>query len=254
MIGRILSFIRTLFLTPYFLIHTMVLAIVVWTVSFIDPGRSRRDWIMARAWAGFILWLAGVEVEFRGRENWPEGKGYLILFSHTSWMDILAMSNGLPKVPRFGAKIELFRLPFFGAAMRRCGMLPIERNQRAKVLQTYKEAESRARAGESFALAPEGTRQVGHELGRFKRGPFIFAVGAQIPLLPLVIAGAQEVMPKGSWGINSTRWRSKIIMYALAPIETAGFQESDIGMLQSKAYEAMAPVYSSLNRELGQTS
>ena len=229
----------------------MVWAIMVLLVSPFDPHRRIRDWIMRSPWSGLPLWLGGVSLELRGGENWPRGTGFLVLFNHTSWMDILAICAGLPEVPRFGAKIELFRIPFFGAAMRSCGVLPIERNQRTKVLNTYKEAESRAQAGESFALAPEGTRQVGHELGTFKRGPFIFAVGAQMPVLPVVIAGAQEVMAKGAWGINVGRWRRKIILEILPPISTAGKTEEDIPGLQEQTRSAMAAVYARLNRDLG---
>ncbi len=193
-------------------------------------------------------------MQIRGEENWPKGTGFLILFNHTSWVDILVMASGLPGVPRFGAKIELFKIPFFGRAMRTVGMLPIERNNRTKVLHVYKDAQTRAADGEFFALAPEGTRQADRVLGRFKQGPFLFAVGAQMPIVPIVIAGAREVMPKGSWILNPWSWRRTVLIEILPSCPTAGRTEVDIPAMQQTVRQAMEPVYEKLKAELGQES
>lgn len=243
---------RGMLVTAYFLPHTIISAIVVLVLSTRKSWKAYTDWAISTLWAKPILFLTGTEVELRGAENWPRGRGFLILFNHTSWVDIIVLAAELPGVPRFGAKIELYSIPFFGRAMRNVGMLPIERNNRTKVLQVYREAEARAANGEFFALAPEGTRQADRTLGRFKQGPFLFAVGAQMPLLPVVIAGAREVMPKASWLLNPWSWRRKVLVEILPAIYTEGFNESHVPALQGQVKQMMEPVYERLKAELGQ--
>ncbi len=68
--------------------------------------------------------------------------------------------------------------------MELCGVLPIDRGNRNKVMKVYENAIARVNRGEAFALAPEGTRQKQVELGRFKRGPFEFAINAQMDIVP----------------------------------------------------------------------
>src|SRR5690606_17085370 len=103
---------------------------------------------------------------------------------------------------RFGAKIELFKIPFFGRAMRAVGTLPIARENRAGVFKIYKEAERQFSRDVIFVLAPEGTRQKEPRIGRFKKGPFIFAINARVPIIPAVLRGAHEVLPKKSLLVN----------------------------------------------------
>lgn len=245
---------RSLLVTVYAYPHTLLSAIVVLSLSSRKGWKRYTDWGISTLWARPILCLGGIKVDVRGGENWPRGKGFLILFNHTSWVDIIVLAATLPGVPRFGAKIELYKIPFFGRAMRNVGMLPIERNNRTKVLQVYREAEARVANGEFFALAPEGTRQAGRELGRFKQGPFLFAVGAQMPLLPVVIAGAREAMPKTSWLLNPGRWRRRVLVEILPSVSTQGLEEPDIPELLAKVRQNMDLAYTRLKGELGQSA
>lgn len=173
-----------------------------------------------RSWGQASCWLFGVKIRVEGMENNPPGS-CLYLFNHTSFFDIFAMQAALPNL-RFGAKIELFKIPIFGRAMTRGGVLPIARDRRDDVLQVYKEAAKRTAHGERFALAPEGTRYEGSSLGRFKAGPFFFAISAQIPIVPVVIVGAKEAMPKNSFVPTWGKWTHEIVLHVLKPVPTEG--------------------------------
>jgi 1-acyl-sn-glycerol-3-phosphate acyltransferase len=135
--------------------------------------------------------------------------------------------------------------------MKRVGMLPIARHQREKVLKIYQEAEGRVAKGECFALAPEGTRQSKRELGRFKTGPFIFAVNAQVPIVPLVLAGALDIQPKGHFLFNTRAWKSRVIMDVGEPIPTKGLGMDQLPQLQEEVRGRMEATYKRLNQELG---
>lgn len=248
---KFLLVIRGTLLTIWFLLHTLICAVTLLVGAFIFPSRWWCNLVIHTLWSRPVLWLSGIQVTERGHELWPDGQGCLVLFNHTSWMDIAVLSSHLPRIPRFGAKIELFKVPFFGRAMKRAGMLPIERHNRTKVLQIYKDAEQRAKNGECFALAPEGTRQAELSLGKFKQGPFLFAIGAQMPIVPVVIAGARETMPKGSWLINTKSWRTPVVVQVLSPVQTKGMSDKEIAALQDSIRASMASHYEILNRELG---
>ena len=248
---RILIFLRSILVTVYFFtIHTAVCSL--WVIFSVSVGRSRKviDYIVQRVWSRWVLILAGVTVEVRGAENVPAEKGGgVVVFNHQSYADIFALYGYFPDSIRFGAKVELFKIPIFGVAMRVVGVLPIDRSNREKVLKIYEAAIPRLHNGEYLALAPEGTRQNEKKLGKFKTGPFIFAVQAQMPLYPVVIEGAMDVMPKSSILFNPNAWRRKIVMQILPPVSTVGLTDNDITMVQTKVFDQMNSCYQQLMKE-----
>ena len=127
--------------------------------------------------------------------------------------------------------------------MRRFGTLPIARGNREEVFRVYEEAKVRFGRGERFCLSPEGGRFRSDQLLPFKAGPFVFAINAQVPLIPVVIKGAYEVWPKGKILANSDRWKRTIELHVLPPVSTTGFTTETRGSLQEKIYKMMNDVY-----------
>lgn len=246
-----LSYPRAILMSPLAGVHTIFMSAVVIFCSAVLRSESWRDWAIARIWAAPILWLHGIKTEVRGLER-LQGMpaGYLVLFNHSSHMDIPILFAGLPKLVKFGAKVELFRVPVFGKAMQWVGALPIDRGNRNKVMKVYEQAEARLNAGEVFALAPEGTRQPEPKIGKFKRGPFEFAFNAKAFIVPITLAGAFEVFPKGAWGINTGRWQRHVLMEIGEPVPTAGLNQDDLEHLQNSVRERMEKDFHRLHNEL----
>lgn len=169
-------------------------------------------------WSHGILRFYGVRLESRGVENIPKEGGVILAFNHQSHMDIPAVVGSSLRTVRFGAKIELYKIPIFGAALRAAGTLPIARTQRNEVLKLYKQSANRLKNGFSFALAPEGTRQDEPVIGPFKKGPFIFAASSDAAVVPVVIEGAHAVLPKGKIMVNVGRWHRTIRVQVLPPM------------------------------------
>jgi 1-acyl-sn-glycerol-3-phosphate acyltransferase len=195
-----------------------------------------------RGWCYTLLKSVAVKLKVSGLENLPTEPG-LIAFNHTSHFDIPALVCAIPRDIRFGAKIELFSVPIFGQTMKLFGMLPITRSNREKVLEVYRQSVVRIRNGETFCLAPEGTRQDGSKLGTFKRGPFIFAVEAQCKITPVVIRGAHKVVPKGDWIVNRGRWSSDVEILILPAIDAKGCTPEDVDRLCAQTSEVMTRAY-----------
>lgn len=239
LILKCLSYPRSIVGALLIVLWTLICSVFVIIVIVATGRKEKSAYLVSKIWAKALLIFHGVEVELRGRENLPS-TGCLYLFNHTSHFDILAIFSASPRFCYFGAKSELFAIPVFGSAIRKAGALPIERKNREKVMQVYRDAEQRVQQGDVFALAPEGTRREGRgTLGEFKSGPFFFAVNAQMPLVPLVLIGCENVLPKhallANWGV----WRQKVIMEILPPIYPQGRDEAQVPLLKEKSREAM---------------
>ncbi len=157
--------------------------------------------------------------------------------NHVSWFDVLASAAVLPR-GKYVAKAELFRVPVFGQAIRWIGMVPIDRDNRKAAIGSLERAAAKIREGNSVVVFPEGTRGAEYALRSFKKGPFVLAITAGVPLIPMVIHGTIERMRKGSWAINP----GVIEVTFLDPIPTAGYTYDDRGRLVEIVRSRMSAV------------
>lgn len=223
------SVVRSSLMTILYVPFLLLCSISAVVMNLIFNSRKLDDQII-QFWGRWSCKMFGVKVHVSGLGNIPQG-GCLFLFNHTSFFDVFAMAGYLPGI-RFGAKIELFSIPFFGLAMRRLGMLPIARQKREEVFKLYQASEVRIANGERFALAPEGTRQDSEVLGSFKAGPFVFAINAKAPIVPVVIKNASQILPKGNYIPNWNVWSRNIQIHILPFVNTTEFDMNQRPALQ----------------------
>lgn len=95
-------------------------------------------------------------------------------------------------------KAELHNIPILAWGFDFVGFVPIQRGNREQSSKAIDLAVERLGAGFSFMVFPEGTRSRTGELLPFKKGAFALAMRAQVPIVPMAIAGAREAMRKGS--------------------------------------------------------
>lgn len=223
---------------PVFIVLTLVLSILGICLSYgMDSFRRQRK--VMKIWGRWTCFLFGVQVQTRGLENWPYKSGGVVLFNHTSFFDIFAMVGFLPDM-RFGAKRELFSIPFFGWAMKRAGILPIDRARRDHVYQIYEQSTHRLKSGEKIALAPEGERtRTPWTLQNFKAGPFLFALSAEVDLIPVIVCGAHQVMNKDQLIPNRKQLNSLITLDVLPALSTEGFRSDNRKALQDHVRSIM---------------
>jgi 1-acyl-sn-glycerol-3-phosphate acyltransferase len=238
---RAVFILRSLLASLVLVVTTAISSTIVIVQNMISPNRKLDNFVIHQ-WARFTLWSFGVRIKATGQENVKPGT-CLFLFTHTSFFDIFSMQASFPEI-RFGAKIELFSIPIFGRALRRVGNIPIARGQREEVFKVYEEAKERAKNGERFALAPEGARTDGEGLKPFKTGPFVFAINSGMPLVPVIIRGAKEVMGKKDVLPNTRAWISEISVHYCPAISVEGYSMSNRGELQQKTREQMLKVMS----------
>lgn len=145
--------------------------------------------------------IAGVRVRVEGAANIPPGV-CIFAANHVSNVDPLAFVPAIPRRVAILVKKELFRIPVLGTAMRMAEFVPVDRENREAAAGAVDTALRYLRAGLSFAVYPEGTRSQDGRLLPFKKGAFLIAIRAGVPVVPVSIVGAQDLLRKGEWAVR----------------------------------------------------
>jgi len=225
--------VRTIFYFFTFIPWTLFVIFTGVPLSFINPDYLHN---YARLWGKVGLILAGVKLEVGGQEHLQPGQAVIYMSNHQSNFDILALFAGLPGQFRWLAKEELFQVPLFGLAMRRCGYIPLDRSDRKKAIKSMAEAAKRIQDGTSVVIFPEGTRSADGRLQEFKKGGFMLALKAKVPVLPVAISGSYQVMSKTSCRIHGGSIRVQI----LPAIATADLASADRDPLVEQVHGQIA--------------
>ena len=174
-------------------------------------------------------------MEVHGRERLVQPGGAVFVANHVSWFDIFALASEVPWCS-FVAKAELRRIPLFGFAAECVGIVFLDRDNRKAAFESYKLAALEVQRGRAIVVCPEGTRGNDYHLRPFKKGPFVLAIASQAPVVPSVVYGAREVMPKGSFWIKP----GVIELHFLEPVPTAGYDYEDRARLMTETWTRMA--------------
>lgn len=208
----------------------------------VDPNRAISDWYFRR----IARLLLGVNPSWRlrveGKERLSHGGPFVLVVNHQSFADLMAMCF-LDHPTKYLGKQSVFKVPVFGWALRIAGEVPVRRGDRrsgAKALEQLAEWLAR---GVSVTLFPEGTRSADGSIGRFKLGAFNLAIEAQRPVVPVVIAGARELLPKHSVVFQK---QAEIRLRVLEPETTRGLTSSDAPALADRVRARMAEALAEL--------
>ena len=186
---------RTVFyLIPAISLYTIVLGTLSLLSSFVDRTGDLGH-RCARAWSRWILKTTGVRVSVTGLERLDPSRSYVLAANHQSIYDIPILFASLPLQLRIVAKASLGRIPFLGWHLQRTGHLLVDRRNPGPDIVT----KMKRLVGEHHSLIvfPEGTRSADGAVARFKKGSFLVAIDARLPVVPVSVRGSREVMRKG---------------------------------------------------------
>ena len=173
--------------------------------------------LVAVLWARTILFVSRVKVKAQGVHRLDPEKSYIFMANHLSNFDIPALFVGLPVQFRWLAKAELFKIPIFGQGMKGCGYISIDRSNRESAFESLREAANKIQSGVSVMIFPEGTRSHDGKLLPFKKGGFVLAQNAGVPIVPVAIKGSGVVMSRNGMRIKA----GEIHIEILPEIDTA---------------------------------
>lgn len=181
-------------------------------------NQSRRDAVnlAVTSWGEFGSALAGIDTRIRGEQHlWAE-RPAVFLFNHQSAIDVLIIAKLLRRDFTAIAKQEIASNPLVGPVFRVADTVFVDRKNQGKAIEALKPVVRTLRNGLSVAIAPEGTRSAGDQLGPFKKGPFHIAMQAGVPIVPIVIHNASDVLPKGGFFVRP----AEVHVDVLPPIST----------------------------------
>jgi 1-acyl-sn-glycerol-3-phosphate acyltransferase len=135
-----------------------------------------------------------------GSEYVPQGGGAIIAANHVSYLDIPLLGCALKRRADFVGKAELFKNPVVGFLFRRLGGFPVKRDGIDRL--AIAEAVRRLKAGRLVVFYPEGTRSVDGQLQRPKSGIGMVAARAKVPIIPVLIEGTGQVLPRQRRGFK----------------------------------------------------
>lgn len=231
-IGQVLFFFFWSFVWQSYSIFSRVL--------FDDPRPAL--WTARYVWAPTLLGITGAKIHIHGLEKVDLCKPHIFASNHQSTLDITAAFLALPIPLRFVAKKELFYIPFLGWYMWATQMIFVDRKKGKEAIKSLKRAGELIREGADIIAFPEGTRSDDGKVHPLKKGIFVVALEAGVPIIPLVIEGTRHVMPKNSFQI-----RPHDIHIAFGePIETKNLRYEDREALMIQTRDAMGALLQSI--------
>ena len=186
---------RTSIIILGIILVTFFSAVMAILVSFVDTGGLTTHKVV-RIWAKYILAISNIRVTVKGLSNLKPDRSYIYMPNHMSNFDIPVLQAYLPVQFRWLAKAELYKIPIFGYAMKRAGYISIDRSDRKSAIESLNRAAKIIRNGVSVVIFPEGTRSRTHHIQPFKKGGFFLAVDSGVPIIPIIIHGTEQIMPK----------------------------------------------------------
>jgi putative phosphoserine phosphatase/1-acylglycerol-3-phosphate O-acyltransferase len=170
------------------------------------------------------LALAGVKLNVDGEENLWSSRPAVFIFNHQSSLDTLIVGSLVRRDITAVAKQEAARDPRFAPVGLLMDVAYIDRSNSAKARSALEPVVEKLRNGVSLTIAPEGTRTPTPRLARFKKGPFHIAMQAGVPIVPIVIRNAGELMWRGSSIVRS----GTVDVVALPPVPTDRWRAKDL--------------------------
>ncbi|MGF1744287.1 1-acylglycerol-3-phosphate O-acyltransferase [Vibrio minamisatsumaniensis] len=190
--------------------------------------------------------IFGIKLELRIPEDAYSRGQHVYVANHQNSWDLFTISSAVtPKVVTVGKK-SLAWMPLFGQLYWLTGNILIDRANRSKAVGTIDQVVTSLKESDvSVWMFPEGTRSRGRGLLPFKTGAFHAAIGAGLPIIPIVCSS--------TGGVKLNRWNNgHVIVEMLPPISTEGYDKSNVRQLANLAREQMAAKLEVLDKEVAE--
>jgi 1-acyl-sn-glycerol-3-phosphate acyltransferase len=189
--------------------------------------------------------ILGIEFELRNKDLLEKSRPCVFISNHQDNMDIFPGSFSVPKYTVTIGKKSILYIPFFGLFYWLSGNILIDRSNKKKAFETMDIAANAIKNKKiSVWIMPEGTRSRGRGVLPFKKGPFLTAIKAQVPIVPVAFSSYTSMIDLNKWKAG------KIIIDVRPPISTAGLTLSDVNEIKDQAFHVIAHAVSLLDQEL----
>lgn len=224
------------------LVSTLILCSL--PLSLLDRDRRWPHWL-GTLWADALIRMNPFwRLRVIGRQRIQKNRGYVLVANHSSLADIVCLFSIRCQF-KWLAKKSLFPIPFLGWAMWAMGSIPLERGRHGSIRKSYERALVWLQRNISVLIFPEGTRSRSGEMGYFKSGAFRLALESGRPIVPIVLAGTQNIIQKGKSGFGKAR---VAYLSIFPPIETRGLGLEAEKKLRNEVEQMMRREFLKRNR------
>ncbi len=212
------------------------IAVVVWLLTLPFDRRKAILHALTNVWAGLYTWINPLwTVQVQGREHIDHRGPCMMVSNHLSLVDIFVVHRLFCHF-KWVSKAEVFKLPLIGWNMHLCGYIPLRRGDKASVIQMLDSCRAALARGSSVMMFPEGTRSRTGALKLFKPGAFELACDASVPVLPLVVQGTAQALPRKGLVLGAARMRVTV----LPPVPRSEVQALSVEALSARVRERIA--------------
>ncbi len=243
-----MNYIKSLFVWFFYILVLIILyipALLIWLVTL---PFDRKLWLLHQYtcfWASVYTWISiSWRVTIQGRGKIKPGKIYVLISNHQSILDILVMYRLFVHF-KWVSKIELFKVPIIGWNMSANRYISLKRGKQSGILHMMNDSEKKIRNGSSVMIFAEGTRSLDQKIKAFKEGAFKLAVKTQTPIIPIVIDGTGEALPKKGFVFKG---QHNITVNVLDEISVEGLEDKDVKSLISKVKGLMEEELQSIRK------
>lgn len=215
---------------------------VGYPLVLVDPNRALSDWYFRRIARALMRVNPSWVVHVEGKERLRRGGPFVLVVNHQSFADLIAMCF-LDHPTKYLGKKSVFDVPVFGWALRIAGEVPVVRGDRESGVRALARLADWLARGVSVALFPEGTRSDDGSIGAFKLGAFRLAIETGRPVVPVIIAGARQLLPKHSMVFQRN---ARIELRVLEPEPTRGLRVDDAPALAERTRARMVTALAQL--------
>lgn len=200
-----------------------------------DPVRYKTGYLFRKLGKALTKANPAWRLHISGETITDPRRPYVVVSNHQSLADIPLISN-LPWEMKWMGKVELFKLPVIGWMMQLAGDISVDRKNPRSGAQAIIKAQRYLEQKCSVIIFPEGTRTLDGRVRQFTDGAFHLAIRAKAPILPLVIEGSRDCIPKNSWQFGMP---SDILLKILPPIDTSPLTIDDVSTLRDRVRKAL---------------
>jgi 1-acyl-sn-glycerol-3-phosphate acyltransferase len=152
--------------------------------------------------------------------------------NHVNLLDGMVAAAAIPHAFSGLMNAWQFKIPIYGWLMALSKGIPVRRGRRDQTLQEISNAaRERKRIGMSVLTFPEGHRSSDGKIAPFRRGVFMMARNAEMPVVPIAVRGMYEVNRKGSLAFHPGR---TVDVFVGPQFDTAGLDDQGVGELAER--------------------
>ncbi len=172
------------------------IAVFIWVITVLFDKKLRYLHLFSSVWGSMHIWINPLwKTTIYGRNKIDPEKTYVMVSNHQSLLDILVIYQLFTHF-KWVSKAELFRVPVMGWNMHLNKYISVNRASKKSHLKMMKQCEQTLESGSSLMIFPEGTRSIDGIMLAFKDGAFKLAKESKVDILPILLNGTANSLPK----------------------------------------------------------